>query len=45
MGVSNALSVEKLLGGLLNSFYLMALLLIFGLIMAQFVKPYNKNKT
>jgi MFS family permease len=45
MGVSNALSVEKLLGGLLNSFYVMALLLIFGLIMAQFVKPYTKNKT
>ena len=45
MGATNALSVEKLLGGLLNSFYVIIGLLIFGLIMAQFVKPYHKNKT
>jgi MFS family permease len=45
MGATNALSVEKLLGGLLNAFYVIAALLIFGLIMAQFVKPYTRNKT
>lgn len=45
MGASNALSAQKLLSGLINSFYLMASLLIFGLIMAQFVKPHSKNRT
>ena len=45
MGATNALSVEKLLGGLLNAFYVIAALLIFGLIIAQFVKPYTRNKT
>jgi len=45
MGASNALNVEKLLGGLLNSFYVIAILLLTGLIMAQFVKPYTKNRT
>ena len=45
MGATNALSVEKLLGGLLNAFYVIVALLIFGLIMAQFVKPYTRNKT
>jgi hypothetical protein len=45
MGATNALSIEKLLGGLLNAFYVIVALLIFGLIMAQFVKPYTRNKT
>ncbi len=39
MGATNTLNVEKLLGGLLNSFYVIAILLLTGLIMAQFVKP------
>jgi hypothetical protein len=43
MGVSNALTVEKLLGGLLNSFYLIVILLFLGLIMSQFIQPYKKN--
>ena len=44
MGATNDLSVEKLLSGLLNVFYVIVALLIFGLIMAQFVKSYTRNK-
>lgn len=42
MGATNALSVEKLMDGLLNSFYVIAILLFLGLIMSQFIKLQTK---
>ena len=42
MGATNALSVEKLMDGLLNSFYVIAVLLFLGLIMSQFIKLQTK---
>jgi hypothetical protein len=42
MGATNALSVEKLMGGLLNAFYVIAILLFLGLIMSQFIKSQTK---
>jgi MFS family permease len=42
MGATNALSVEKLTDGLLNSFYVIAILLFLGLIMSQFIKLQTK---
>jgi len=42
MGATNALSVEKLLAGLLNAFYVIAILLFLGLVMSQFIKSQTK---
>ena len=38
MGTTNALSVEKLTGGLLNAFYVIVIIFLLGLIMSQFIK-------
>ena len=45
MGATNALSVEKLTNGLLNSFYVVALIFFLGIIMAQFIKLQKITKT
>ena len=37
MGTTNALSVEKLTGGLLNAFYVIVILFFLGLIASQFI--------
>jgi MFS family permease len=42
MGTTNALSVEKLTGGLLNAFYVIVIIFLLGLIMSQFIKVQTK---
>jgi hypothetical protein len=42
MGATNALSVEKLTGGLLNAFYVIVIIFLLGLIMSQFIKVQTK---
>ncbi len=43
MGTFNALSVEKLVGGIINAFYVIAILLLFGIITAQFIPAIQKT--
>ena len=38
MGATNALNVEQLTNGLLNSFYLVVIIFFLGIIMSQFIK-------
>ena len=47
MGTYNALSVLKLIGGITNAFYAIAILLFIGIIISQFIPPYKQtdNKT
>ena len=45
MGATNALSVEQLTNGLLNSFYVIVMVFFLGIIMSQFIKPHNISKT
>ncbi len=45
MGATNALTIEKLLGGLLNAFYVITLLLLLGLLTSQFIQPRIKKNT
>ena len=47
MGTYNALSVLKLIGGITNAFYAIAILLFIGIIISQFIPPYKRtdNKT
>jgi MFS family permease len=47
MGTYNALSVLKLIGGITNAFYAIAIMLFIGIIISQFIPPYKltDNKT
>ncbi len=45
MGTTNALSVEKLTNGLLNSFYVIVILFFLGIIMSQFIKIQTNIKS
>ena len=39
MGTFNVLSVEKLVSGIINAFYVIIIILFLGLIITQFVQP------
>jgi MFS family permease len=41
MGTYNALSVLKLIGGITNAFYAIAIMLFIGIIISQFIPPYK----
>jgi len=43
MGTYNALSVLKLIGGMTNAFYAIAIMLFFGIIISQFIPPYKRT--
>jgi len=43
MGTFNALSVKKLVSGIINAFYVLTLILFLGLIITQFVKSKKKG--
>ena len=44
IGNSNNLSAEKLVGDLIYAFYIIIFLLFLGLIISQFIKPYQKKR-
>ena len=43
MGTYNALSVLKLIGGITNAFYVIVIMLVFGIIISQFIPPYKRT--
>ncbi len=43
MGTINALSILKIVGGIINAFYVIAIMLIIGIIISQFIPSYNKK--
>lgn len=43
MGTYNALSVLKLIGGITNAFYAIAIMLFVGIIISQFIPPYKRT--
>ncbi len=42
MGTFNAMLLEKLVGGIINDFYVIAILLVLGIITSQFILPNKK---
>jgi MFS family permease len=45
MGATNALNVEQLTSGLLNSFYVIVIIFFLGIVMSQFIKVKKINKS
>lgn len=43
-GSTNTLSIEKLVGGMMNAFYIIIILLLTGILVSQFIQPYHKKK-
>lgn len=39
MGTFNALSVEKLVNGMINAFYVITIILLLGIVITQLVQP------
>ncbi len=43
MGTINALSILKLVGGMINAFYAIAMMLFTGIIIAAFIPSYTRK--
>jgi MFS family permease len=43
MGTSNGLSAEHLVGGMINAFYMIIIILFLGILITQFVQPKKKS--
>ena len=42
MGVTNAFSLERLVAGMVDAFYVITIILFVGIIVSQFIKPYQR---